>query len=79
LPATPTAIAAARPILPWLTANPANIIVASAGMGMQALSSSMSTKTPGRPNTAITWVHQLTTSLTMLCMRRSVDDSTGRS
>jgi hypothetical protein len=71
-------IAAARPILPWLTANPANIIVASAGMGMQALSSSMSTKIPGRPNTAITFVHQLTTSLTMLCMQPSVNDPAGR-
>src|SRR5450759_2623065 len=47
-------------------------------MGMQALSSSMSTKIPGRPNTAITFVHQLTTSLTMLCMQRSVNDPAGR-
>src|SRR5450756_359254 len=47
-------------------------------MGMQALSSSMSTKIPGRPNTAITLVHQMTMSLTMLCMQPSVNDPAGR-
>ena len=37
---------------PRETLKPANSIVASLGIGMHALSSSMSTKTPGRPEVA---------------------------
>ena len=43
-------MAAARLYSPFETLNPANSIVASLGMGMQALSSSMRTKTPGSPS-----------------------------
>ena len=35
---------------PWLTAKPANGMVASLGIGMQALSRSMRTKTAGSPH-----------------------------
>ena len=37
---------------PWLTAKPANGMVASLGIGMQALSRSMRTKTAGSPQLA---------------------------
>ena len=37
---------------PFETLKPANSIVASLGIGMQALSSSIRTKTPGRPRSA---------------------------
>ena len=69
MPATPVMMAAARPILPWLTAKPANIMVASAGMGMHALSMNMSTKMPGSPNTVMMCVHQLTRSFTRVVIR----------
>ena len=45
----PTAVAANRLYSPFETLKPANSIVASLGTGMHALSSSMSTNTPGRP------------------------------
>ena len=48
-PPNPTAVAANRLYSPFDTLNPAKSIVASLGTGMQALSSSMRMKTPGRP------------------------------
>ena len=45
-PATPAAITPNRVRSPSLTLKPANSIVASLGIGMQALPSIVSTKTP---------------------------------
>src|SRR5688572_13781881 len=45
---------------PLWTLNPANSMVASEGIGMHALSSSISTKIPGRPSSATTSVAKLT-------------------
>ena len=50
MPSTPAAVAANRLYSPFETLKPANSIVASLGMGMQALSSSIRTKTPGSPS-----------------------------
>ena len=47
---------AIRLYAPLLTLKPANSIVASLGIGMHALSSSMRMKTPGRPRSATTLV-----------------------
>src|SRR3954467_14879647 len=45
---------------PRLTLKPANSIVASLGIGMHALSSSMRTNTPGRPSASMTLTAKLT-------------------
>ena len=50
---------------PWLTANPANGMIASLGTGMQALSSSISKKTAGSPELPMRWVAHSTTLLMM--------------
>ncbi len=52
-------------MLPSETLKPANSIVASLGIGMQALSSSMSTKMPARPMASITSVAALTSGPVM--------------
>ena len=49
LASEPTTVTANRLYSPFDTLKPANSIVASLGIGMQALSRSISTKTPGRP------------------------------
>ncbi len=48
---------------PWLTANPANGMMASLGTGMQALSSSIRKKTAGRPELPMRCVAHSTTLL----------------
>ena len=50
----PTATTANSEYSPSETLKPANSIVASDGIGMQALSATISTKTPGRPSLSIT-------------------------
>ena len=56
----PTATAANREYSPFETLKPANSIVASLGIGMQALSSTMSRKTPGSPIASTTSTAKLT-------------------
>lgn len=63
---------------PSLTANPANGMIASLGTGMQALSSSMRTKTAGRPQAPMSWVAHWTTSLITNCMRHTVPHPAGQ-
>ena len=55
-PITPAMTTATSPKRPWETPKPANSIVASDGIGMQALSSSIRTKIPTRPRLPITEV-----------------------
>ena len=57
---------------PVLTANPAKSIVASLGIGMQALSRSMSTKTAGSPHWPMSAVAHCTTMSMMDCILSSV-------
>src|SRR4051795_5883051 len=60
LATAPTATAANREYLPSLTLKPAKSIVASDGIGMQALSGAMSRKIPGRPRSPTTRTAKLT-------------------
>src|SRR6266487_1713740 len=60
LPSTPAATIPIRVRLPCETLNPANNIVASLGIGMQALSRTMRTKTPASPVELIRSVAALT-------------------
>jgi hypothetical protein len=55
-----TATAASRVYWPPATLNPANSMVGSLGTGMQALSSTISTKIPARPSSATTQTAKLT-------------------
>src|SRR5262245_57641045 len=56
---------------PSETLKPAKSIVASLGIGTQALSSSISTNTPGSPRASITSVAKLTSGSTMKSVMRS--------
>ena len=56
----PAATAAPRLKSPLDTLKPANSIVASLGTGMQALSATMSKKTPGSPSASTTSTATLT-------------------
>ncbi len=56
----PTATAAQRLYSPFETLKPANSIVASLGTGMQALSATISRKTPGSPKASTTSTAALT-------------------
>jgi hypothetical protein len=56
----PTTVMASSEYSPSCTLKPANSIVASDGIGMHALSSSMRMKTPGRPRSPTTLVAKLT-------------------
>ena len=53
MPAVAASTAAGRLIHPWCTANPENSKVSSLGIGMQALSGTISRNTPSTPNRAI--------------------------
>ena len=52
--ATPTSVTANSEYSPSETLKPANSIVASEGIGMHALSATISRKTPGSPSLSIT-------------------------
>src|SRR5436190_8345337 len=60
LPSTPAMTIPARVRWPCETLNPANSMMASLGIGMHALSATISANTPGRPVVLITWVASLT-------------------
>ena len=68
LPSTPAATIPNRVRSPFETLKPANSMIASLGIGMQALSSVISTKTPARPAQSMKSVAALTIG---------VDDSGG--
>src|SRR5919202_6181049 len=68
LPSTPAAVTLNRDQSPLATLKPANSIVPSDGIGRQALSATMSTKTPARPRSSITF--------TANCTSGSVNDAT---
>ena len=67
----PTATTANIEYSPLATLKPANRNVASEGIGMQALSATISAKIPGRPSLSIT--------STANCTIGSVSDATGKS
>ncbi len=58
LPATPTVTAPNRLMWCSLTAKPAKSMIASLGTGMQALSSTMSRNTAGRPQSPMRLVQK---------------------
>src|SRR3954454_13183543 len=65
LPATPAATTPNRVMSPWDTLNPAKSMMASLGIGMQALSRVISTKTPARPAESMKSVAKFTTGSRM--------------
>src|SRR3954449_5466751 len=65
LPDTPAATTPNRVMSPWDTLNPAKSMMASLGIGMQALSRVISTKTPARPAESMKSVAKFTTGSRM--------------
>src|SRR3954468_3220063 len=65
LPATPAATTPNRVMSPWDTLKPAKSMMASLGIGMQALSRVISTKTPARPAESMKSVAKFTTGSRM--------------
>ena len=78
MPATPTAtMRRTGSCGASLTAKPAKSMIASLGTGMQALSSTMSRNTAGRPQSPMRWVQKLTRAFTMCDMAVRVSHGPG--